>query len=236
MYRTYFRPMTARSRKPRQQPADAVLSAETVWGAAAHADRLNGGEYRKEREYMVREDGTISDQVVREPNKIYLWKAIQDQALIIDEDRHIGRLALDWLRKSLVMKGLKGNMSDFDQSLSRVVEMTEFMTGADRLEIALVTSQIRAFREGTRIEAVMHDVTRAPLADVGAKVTGHARVIRVVYSTNYNVYFVTAKTDTNHMVFFSYRERLAVDSEIDFRGTVKAHRPDATQLNRVRLA
>jgi len=61
-------------------------------------------------------------------------------------------------------------------------------------------------------------------------------VIRVVYSTNYNVYFVTAKTDTNHMVFFSYRERLAVDSEIDFRGTVKAHRPDATQLNRVRLA
>jgi hypothetical protein len=110
------------------------------------------------------------------------------------------------------------------------------LTAADRYEIALVTSQIRAFREGTRIEAVMDDVNRAPLADVGAKVSGHAQVVKSVFSQNYNVYFVTAKTDSNHMVFFSYRERLAVDSEIDFRGTVKAHRPDATQLNRVRLA
>lgn len=236
MYRTYFRPMTARSRKPRQQPADAVVSAETVWGAAAHADRINGGEYRKEPEYRVREDGTITDEVVRQPNKIHMWTAIRDNSLITDADRDTGRAALDYVRKNLVIKGLKGAMSDFDQALSRVVEMAEFMTGADRYEIALVTSQIRAFREGTRIEAVMDDVNRAPLADVGAKVSGHAQVVKSVFSQNYNVYFVTAKTDSNHMVFFSYRERLAVDSEISFRGTVKAHRPDATQLNRVRLA
>jgi hypothetical protein len=165
-----------------------------------------------------------------------MWAAIRDNYLITDTDRDTGRAALDYVRRNLVIKGLKGNMSDFDQALSRVVEMTEFMTGADRYEIALVTSQIRAFREGTRIEAVMDDVNRAPLADVGAKVSGHAQVVKSVFSQNYNVYFVTAKTDSNHMVFFSYRERLAVDSEIDFRGTVKAHRPDATQLNRVRLA
>lgn len=235
MYRTYYRPMTARSRKPRQQPADVVVSSEMIWAAAAYADRLNGGEYRKEREYLVREDGTLTDEVVREPNRIYMWQAIQGQDVITDEDRHVGRQALDWLRKRLVMQGLRGSMSDFDQALSRVVEMTEFMTGADRYEIALVTSQIRSWREGTRMETVMTDVVNQPLADVGTKVSGHARVVKSVFSQNYNVYFVTAKTDTNHMVFFSYRERLAVDREIDFRGTVKAHRPDATQLNRVRL-
>ena len=235
MYRTYYRPMTARSRKPRQGHTDLVMGADRIWGAAAYADRINGGEYRKESEYRVTEDGRITDEVVRQANKNIMWEAIMDTSRITAEDVNVGRAALDYVRKTLVIKGLKGSMSDFDQALSRVVEMTEFMTGADRYEIALVTSQIRAYREGTRIEAVMTDVVNQPLAEVGAKVAGHARVVKSVFSQNYNVYFVTAKTDTNHMVFFSYRERLAVDSEIDFRGTVKAHRTDATQLNRVRL-
>jgi hypothetical protein len=36
-------------------------------------------------------------------------------------------------------------------------------------------------------------------------------------------------------VFFSYRERHDAGSWIAIKGTVKAHRPDATQLSRVRV-
>ena len=232
MYRTYYRPMTARSRKPRQGHTDLVMGADRIWGAAAYADRENGGEYLKEDRWMMNATPPFLD---KQANKTLMHKAILDNSFITGDDIEVGRQARNYVRKVLVIKGLKGSMSEFDQALSRVVEMDEFMTGADRYEIALVTSQIRAYREGTRIEAVMTDVDTTPLADVGAKVAGHARVVKSVFSQNYNVYFVTAKTDTNHMVFFSYRERLAVDSEIDFRGTVKAHRTDATQLNRVRL-
>lgn len=232
MYRTYYRPMTAQTRKPRQGNTDLVMSADRIWGAAAYADRENGGEYLKEDRWMA---NATPPFVEKQANKTLMRKAIMDNSFITGADIEVGQQARDYVRKILVIKGLKGSMSEFDQALSRVVEMDEFMTGADRYEIALVTSQIRSWREGTRMETVMTDVVNQPLADVGTKVSGHARVVKSVFSQNYNVYFVTAKTDTNHMVFFSYRERLAVDREIDFRGTVKAHRPDATQLNRVRL-
>ena len=235
MYRTYYRTMTPRTRRPRQQPADLVMSADRIWGAAAYADRINDGEYRKEPEYRVTEDGRFTDQIVRQANKNIMWGAIMDTSRITAEDIETGRAALDYVRKSLVIKGLKGNMSDFDQALSRVVEMEEFMTGSDRYEIALVTSQIRAWREGTRIEAVMEDVVRTPVAAVGERVLLNVEVVRAVYSTNYNVYFITAKTDGHQMVFFSYREKLPVGEFRTIKGHVKAHRADATQLNRVRI-
>jgi len=236
-YRTYYKPVstTTRTRKPRQGQSDLVVGADRVWGAAVYADRMNGGEYRKEREYLVREDGTLTDQVVREPNRLYMWQAIQSRELITDADRDVGQQARDWLRKSLVIKGLRGNMSEFDQALSRVVEMDEFMTGSDRYEIALITSQIRAWREGTRMESVMDDVVRTPVAAVGERVQASCQVVKSVFSTNYNVYFITAKTDANQLVFFSYRKGLAVGNRISIKGHVKAHRPDATQLNRVRI-
>ena len=237
MYRAYYRPVntSARTRRPRQQPADLVMSAERVWAAAAYADRLNGGEYRKEPEYLVREDNTLTTEVVRHPNKTHMWQAITDSSLPTAEDAHVGRQAREWLSKILVMRALRGPLSEFDQALSRVVEMDEFMTGSDRYEIALVTSQIRAWREGTRMAAVLEDVVRTPVADVGAKVQVNVEVVRAVYSHNYNVYFITAKTDGHQMVFFSYRERLPVGERRTIKGHVKAHRPDATQLNRVRI-
>jgi hypothetical protein len=49
------------------------------------------------------------------------------------------------------------------------------------------------------------------------------------------VYFVSGITDTNQAVFFSYRERQDVGTWLTIKGTVKAHRPDATQLSRVRV-
>lgn len=236
MYRSYYRPMTNRTRRPRQQPADVVVPADVVWGAAARADRANGGEYRKEPEYRVLEDGTFTQDVVRQPNKNLLWEAIENRDLITTQDCHVGQQARDWLRKSLVVKSLKGTMSEFDSALAHAVEIDEFMTGADRYEIALITSQIRAWREGTRMETVLEDVIRTPVAEVGAKVNLQVEVVKSVYSANYNVYFITAKTDSRQMVFFSYREGQSVGTRMQIKGTVKAHRPDATQLNRVRVA
>ena len=145
MYRTYYNTMTPKSRKPRQQPADTVVSAEVVWAAAAYADRINDGEYRKEPEYLVRADGTFDgNTIVRQANKIHMWTAIRDTSVITDSDRELGRVAHDWVRKSLVIKGLKNTMTDFDRAMSRAVDMTEFMTGADRYEMALVTKIGRA--------------------------------------------------------------------------------------------
>lgn len=232
MYRTYYRPMTARSRKPRQGHTDLVMGADRTWGAAAYADRENGGEYLKEDRWMMNATPPFLD---KQANKTLMQKAILDNSLITGDDIEVGRKARDWLRKVLVMRALRVTLNEFDSALSRTVEMDEFMTGADRYEIALVCSQIRAFREGTRMEAVLEDVISTPVADVGQKVQLNVQVVKAVYSQNYNVYFITAKTDERQMVFFSYREKLPVGEFRTIRGAVKAHRPDATQLNRVRI-
>ena len=235
MYKAYYRPVNTSIRRPRGPGEDVAASAEIVWAAAAYADRLNGGEYRKEREYLVREDNTLTDQVIREPNQIYMWRAIEDLELITDQDRDVGRQARDWVAKSLIVKGLKGRLSDFDSAMTRVVQMEDFLTRTDRYEIVLVASQIRAWREGTRLEQAMEDVCPDPVAAVGQKITSQVTVVKSVFSTNFNVYWITAITSERHVVFFSYRDRLVNDREYQIRGTVKAHRDGSTQLNRVKV-
>jgi hypothetical protein len=233
MYPTYYRTVTTtKTRKPRQQPADLVMSAERIWAAAAYADRENGGEYLKEERWMT---NATPAYIEKPANKTLMRKAILDISLIHGEDIEVGRAAREWVRKNLVVKTLKGTMSEFDQAMAAVVEMDEFMMGSDRYEIALVTSQIRAYREGTRLEKVMENVISTPVAAVGEKVQLNVEVVKAVYSQNYGVYFITAKTDGHQMVFFSYRERKPVGEWITIRGSVKAHRADATQLNRVRI-
>lgn len=236
MYPTYYKPVNRRTPKPKEPSADLVMSAERIWGAAAYADRLNGGEYRKEPEYLVREDGTFTQDVVRHANKKLMWQAITDTSLLTEEDLHQGRLARDWRRKDLVIKTLKGTLTDFEQALSHAVEMDEFLVGSDRYEIALITSQIRAHRDSMMIEEAMTGIRREPMAPVGEKVTTEATVIKAVYSQNFNVYFITAITPDRYAVFFSYRERMAIGRKCQIRGTVKAHRENSTQLNRVRVA
>ena len=232
MYRAYYKPMTTQTRKPRQQPADVVMGADRIWGAAAYADRENGGEYLKEDRWMMNATPPFME---KQANKTLMWRAIMDISLITGDDIEVGRQARDYVRKNLVFKGLRGNMSEFDRSMAAVVDMDEFMTGSDRYEIALVTSQIRAYREGIRMEQVMEDVISTPVAAVGERVQLNVEVVKVVYSQNYNVYFITAKTDGHQLVFFSYREKLPVGAWRTIKGSVKAHRADATQLNRVRM-
>lgn len=241
LYRTYYRSrysisaQVEQNRKPVQKPTDAVISAELVWGAAAYADRINGGVYRKEPQYVIKEDGTFDSDKVLPANKTLMREAIRNNGLITEADIEVGRQARDWLRKDLVVKSLKGQVSDFEKSITVVVGMDEFLTGADRFEMALVPSQIRSWREGQRMATVMEDVVNTPVAAVGEKVQLNVQVVKVVYSNNYNTYFITAKTDGHQMVFFSYREKLEIGVWAAIKGTVKAHRSDATQLNRVKV-
>ncbi len=101
----------------------------------------------------------------------------------------------------------------------------------------MVASQIAAYERAQKDLAVADRIDRSKgyLADVGARVQATVEVTRSVWSNNYGVNFVSGITDTNQAVFFSYRERLAVGSTVRVVGTVKAHRPDATQISRVRL-
>jgi len=225
----------ARGRKPRSTEPARAWPAETVWAAAAYAHRINDGEYRKENEYRIDENGCYTHEVVRVRNRDLLHRALQDETLIVNADRDLGLRARDYISKAILVKTLKGTLSEFEQSLQRAVGMTDFDEWNSRMELAVIASQIRSYEQAVQLEQAMDGISSEPVAAVGEKVDTDITVVKSVYSQNYGVYFITGVTADRRAVFFSYRERLTNGHQCRIRGTVKAHRADATQLNRVRI-
>jgi hypothetical protein len=232
MYQTHYRPSYARRPQAMKTAQPEVsYSVETVWGAAAYAHRVNAG-YFKVDQFDVNQGA----MPVKRANKIVMATALADQTLITDADREQGMLAREFISHQLTMKTLKDTLSDFDRSITAAVSQEQF-TNADRYHQALIASQIRAYEQAKNDLVINEriDRTRGYLAEVGVKVQAQVEITRVVYSQNYGVYFLSGITDTNQAVFFSYRERHEPGTWITVKGTVKAHRPDATQLSRVRV-
>lgn len=241
MFRSYYRPsgyniasQVNRGRKSRPVAEVTEYTVETVWGAAAYAHRINGG-YFKDGVWNV-DSATGTQNRIKEPNRDLVKGALTNPTLITEQDRSTGMQARAFLAQQLTLKTLKGPVSDFDRSLSGVVGRESF-TSADRLEIAITASQIGAYERAQKDLATAEriDHSKGYLAEVGGKVQANVEITKVVYSQNYGVYFISGITDTNQAVFFSYRERHDVGTWLTIKGTVKAHRPDATQLSRVRV-
>jgi len=226
-----------RGRKPRATERPVAWSAETVWAAAAHAHRINGGEYLKDPEYAKDDQGLWTDRVLRLRNRDLMKRALDDDSVITQEDRDLGSRARDWLSKSMMVKVLKSSaLSEFETGLQRTVAIDDFDEWNCRYELALVASQIRAYEQAVQLEAAMEGISAEPIADIGAKVDVEITVVKSVYSQNFGVFFITGITTDRRAVFFSYRDRLANGHQCRIRGTVKAHRENSTQLNRVRMA
>ena len=234
--KTYYRTQMTGSKRHTPAPERPVAwPAETVWAAAAHAHRINAGDYLKDPEYARDSDGLWTDQVLRLRNRDVMRKALADDSLITEADRELGHRAQDYISKQILIKALKGTLSEFEQSLQRAVAMTEFDEWTSRMELAIVASQIRSYEQAVQLEAAMEGISAEPVAAVGAKVDTEITVVKSVYSQNFGVYFITGVTADKRAVFFSYRDRLANGHQCRVRGTVKAHRENSTQLNRVRI-
>lgn len=228
MYRSY-------ARKANQVNVEELehYTPEQIWAAAAYAQRVNG-RYNRESYFVTNTDPALQTKV--EANKVLIRQQIDNGfADVTDADRELGTAALQWLSYRMMMQSLKGELKSFEQTLSKAIAVESF-TIRNSYEIAVIASQISAYLTGRREEQARENIVRAPLAAVGEKVDTNITVVRSIFSQNYGVFFVTAKTDCQHMVFFSYKKALDADSQHHIKGTVKAHRDDSvTQLNRVKI-
>ena len=238
--KTYYRTQMTRSgpsktQRPRAPERPVAWTADAVWAAAAYAHRINAGDYLKDPEYARDADGLWTGNVLRLRNRDVMRQALGDEGLITDADRDLGRRARDYVSKNILVKTLKGTLSEFEQSLQRTVTMVDFDEWSSRVELAIVASQIRGYEQAVQLEAAMEGISSEPVAAIGAKVDIEITVVKSVYSQNFGVYFITGVTIDKRAVFFSYRDRLANGHQCRVRGTVKAHRENSTQLNRVRI-
>ncbi len=233
-YQVRSNPFAYRKPMAKKIPTKVTLvTAEQVWTFAATADRINGGQYLKESQRSA--DGQC---VIREANKLMIRRWLTEGYCGEDTttDCELGAAARAWHRGQLLMTALKRPLTEFEDTLIRATNMNEFALEINQLEIAIIASQIISYRTGAAHEQRMWGVDTSPVAPVGTKVEFQVEVIKSVYSQNYNTNYIRAVTvDTRKVVMFTYREGMDPDTVLTIRGTVKAHREDCTQLNRVRV-
>lgn len=238
-YRTRMPKKHSVSSKPR---LPTVLTQEVMWAVAAYATRVNNG-YVKETVFAERDLANLEQrnlhatpEIVKHRNRDIIKKEVQDGLInLTPADYELGQQAREWHRNQLMVKRLKGTpLNEFESTLMKVVQLEEF-TSHHALETAICASTISSYLRGVEQEKFQDSVDHTPLAAVGTKVQVTGKVVKSVYSVNYNVHFITVHTACNRSVFFSYRQALEPKTPVNLRGTVKAHRPDSTQLTRVKL-
>ena len=226
-------------RKPAPARTNPVLqvgyAVDDVWAAAVLADRINSG-YAKETEY--RWDNGVQS-VVRENNRFIMLDTLQNEpGLITDELRAAGRTLRDQLAQDLTLRTLKDKTTGFDSSIRQCLAVTDRMfTVSHRFELAVIPSLPRSMRETVR-RADVNSLLRecGPISAVpGTKVDLAVRVVKSFYSQNFNTYYITAVTESNGAVMFTYRERVDFNTELKIRGNVREHGTEMTRLNRVKV-
>lgn len=212
----------------RKQP-DFRYPAEVVWAAASAAHRINGGYFK----YPEIVEGKIVRPTNRDLVKLYL--ADESQQFITVEDRRHGALCQQTLKNAVTMAALKGELSEWNLLVAR---MTALDTIESDYELSVITSLPKSYDQVVARENLDSRLAHCDTGIIGKVkdlVTLSGEIVRCNYSAKYNTFYTTVITDSNHQVFFAYRERVDTGRRISFSGRVKRHADRATQLSRVKL-
>jgi hypothetical protein len=105
-------------------------------------------------------------------------------------------------------------------------------------DVAVIASLPSCYERGVARQTVDQRINFAQggfISAVGNKVSTSIEVLKSKFSNTYNINFVTGITSSDQVVFFAYKNELAIGKMVDIYGTVKAHRDNSTQLNRVKV-
>ena len=223
--------------KPRAKPQGVQHSVDNVWGAACAAQRINGS-YVKETQHQF-DEAKQTTVVVKQRNRDIMTDILANPALLTVEDIALGQQCRKFLEQDITLRGLKGRLTEFDTAISKTIAVSEsFDTVKHKYELAVVASLPASHQRSLARQDVDSRVRQTTGGYVGApdaKVELDVEVVGANYSHTYNIFLVTAITQDNQAVFFSYRSKLTTGSWIHVKGTVKAHRDGKTQLNRVKV-
>ena len=204
------------------------LTADQVWAAACAAYRVNGG-YLKHPE--VTDQGAITRPTNRELVRLYL---VEPGAVTAD-DVEQGRKCRQDLLKQTTMAVLKNQATEWTLLTAEMAALDAITTD---YQVSVITAMPKSHVQNLTRESTDGRLAYCETEPVGTDnqlVMVQGEVIRSNYSAKWNTFYVTMITDSNHQVFFAYREGLEPGRLIKLRGRVKRHADRATQLSRVKL-
>jgi len=216
--------MTKRQRPTLNYPADLV------WAAAATAYRVNGGYLKYDK---VDDQGCIMSYSNRELVRRYLLDA--GEHYVTPADIEQGRTYRQDLVNSATMAALKNQATEWTLLSAQMASLDRVTTD---YEVSVITALPKSHAQNLTRETVNSRLAYCetePLGVANQMVTVQGEVLRSNYSAKWNTFYVTVITNTNHQIFFAYRERLEFGQLIKLRGRVKRHADRATQLSRVKI-
>ena len=215
--------------KTRTQKVTVNYNADDVWSAACAAQRINGSYIKLS---VISESDPATTKL---SNRMIVDQLLADLSSITDEDREQG-VKVRAFYQAYTFKILQGKqLSDFDNT-AMLIANREVITG--NYDVAVIASLPSCYERGVERQTTEQRVNFATggfIGKVNDKVKLEIEVIKCTYSHSYNVFFVTGITEQDQPVFFSYKEKVPTGDTMNIYGTVKAHRDNITQLNRVKV-
>ena len=200
------------------------FNADDVWSAACAAQRMNGNYIK-----------AIAPGVEQQTNRQIVENLLTDTFSITDEDREQGKKVRAFYQ-ALTFKILQGkHLNEFDNN-AMVISNRDVIT--NNYDLAVIASLPSCYERGVVRQSADQRINFATggfIGKVGDKIKLEIEVIKCTYSQMYNVFFVTGISTNDQPVFFSYKEKVPTGDTMNIAGTVKAHRDNITQLNRVKV-
>lgn len=214
--------------------------SELVWAAAVAAHRVVGG-YIKVGSPIGTESSDDKPSpakplavAVVQSNRTLMEKFIAEKS-VTDADLEEGEKIRKFFQ-GLTFQILKGKvLSDFDNN-ALAISCREIITS--NYELAVIASLPAGYERGQKRANIQGRIDFAKggfIAKVADKITLNIEVLKSVYSQQWGVFYSTAITDNDQAIFFSYKTELTAGAFIKISGTVKSHRDNLTQLNRVKI-
>ena len=213
---------------PKRVRPSLNLTADQVWAAACAAYRVNGGYFKQPQ---VTDQGAITRPTNRELVRQYL----DQPGVVTADDLEQGRKCRQDLVNAATMSALKNRATEWTLLTA---EMASLDTITTDYQISVITAMPKSHVQNLTRESTDGRLAYCETEPVGTDnqlITVQGEVVRSNYSAKWNTFYVTMITDSNHQVFFAYREGLEPGRLIKLRGRVKRHADRATQLSRVKL-
>jgi hypothetical protein len=207
-----------------------TYDTDLVFAAAAAAYRIHGNQYVKAGEYHTDENGVTAPV---QPNRDTMKKLLSDSADITDSDRQSGQ-EIRRHYQGLSFKILAGKVLAELDAKALAFASGDTVSERDLGILAYLPRGYETIKKRQIVEDRIQSASGGLVGKVGDKVTLNVEAIRTIYSKQWNVYFVSAITENDQSIFFSFKQNVESGTKMKIQGTVKAHRDGQTQLNRVR--
>jgi hypothetical protein len=204
-------------------------NANDVWSAACAAQRINGSYIKLS---VISESDPATTKL---SNRMIVEQLLADLSGITDEDREQG-VKVRSFYQAFTFKILKGTrLSEFDNT-AMLIANRDVIEGT--YDVAVIASLPSCYERGVVRQSADQRINFATGGFIGKandKVNASIEVLKSVFSMKWNTNYVTGITSDDQVVFFAYKEALDIGKMLNINGTVKAHRDNSTQLNRVKV-